>query len=264
MPVSQLYHDGMADRDKSGTRSRLLEVATEKISGAPGQNIPLRAICDEVGVKLPTLYHFFGSKQGLIDAVVTHGFATYVARQHEQTRQHEQSSAGDPIDDLRRGWDEHVAFGLNNPGFYLLMYGHVQPGYRPLAAKGPDDVLIRLTRAAADQDRLRLPAELAASHVLAANVGVTLFLISSAQPDHGLSAVVREATVSSITGAPQFAQVIDRLGANSRRVHIAEGAERLLGQLRSTDKLGLGKAEIGLLRQWLSAIASYEDERAAQ
>lgn len=107
------------------SRSRLLDAAADQIAAAPGGDVSLRAVCEAAGVTMPTLYHFFGSKQGLLDAVIERGFDMYLGAK-EAT-----GSTGDPIADLRRGWDVHVDFGLANPGFYTLMYGTVQPGRSP-------------------------------------------------------------------------------------------------------------------------------------
>lgn len=42
--------------------------------------------------------------------------------------------SNDPVEDLRRGWDAHVEFGLTHPAFYVLMYGVPRPEYRSAAA----------------------------------------------------------------------------------------------------------------------------------
>lgn len=179
------------------SRERLLVAAAELISASPGQDVPLRAICDAAGVKLPTLYHFFGSKHGLLEAVVGYGFDAYldVKSRHEST--------GDPIEDLRSGWDAHVTFGLEHPGFYSLMYGRIVPGYRPRAAERPFTLLLGLTSLAAEQERLAVSPREAADHILAANIGVTLYLIAQPRPDLTLSAALRGATMTAITTGPR-------------------------------------------------------------
>ncbi|MDN5658949.1 TetR/AcrR family transcriptional regulator, partial [Brevibacterium sandarakinum] len=149
------------------TRSRLLSAAADLIAAAPGEDFSLRAVCDAVGVKMPTLYHFFGSKQGLIEAVIEHGFDMYLSAKSSA------ESSGDPIQDLRTGWDAHVAFGLENPGFYTLMYGKVRPGYSPEAQSKPSEILRSLTGQAESQGRLVVGHEQAAAHILATNIGVT-------------------------------------------------------------------------------------------
>jgi AcrR family transcriptional regulator len=227
------------------TRTRLLNAAAELIAAAPGQDVPLRAICDKAGVRLPTLYHFFGSKEGLLDAVIEHGFEQYLAvkRRHE--------SSGDPIQDIRDGWDAHVAFGLSQPGFYALMYGQVTPGRQPAAQARPTEVLLTLTRAAAAQGRLIVDPEQAAAHVLAANVGVTLRQITAGTPDPDLSGAAREATIAAITGVP----TPDReLGG------VAEAAATLLDRLPEATP-HLDAPETRLLKKWLAILARDDPAR---
>ena len=233
---------------KSDTRQQLLEAAAALISDAPGQDVPMRAICDRVGVKLPTLYHFFGSKDGLLEAVIEHGFETYLRLKQAA------APTGDPVEDIRQGWDAHVRFGLDNAGFYALMYGQVTPHRRPVAAQAPHAALLQLCRAAEAQERLSVPAEQAADHVLAANVGVTLFLITAETPDLTLSAQVREATLAGITGltGAQPAEPTARRDVARQLLHNLIGAQDELGE-----------PELALLRKWLGMLAAADrgDER---
>ena len=234
------YYSDVTEIRKSDTRQLLLDAAASLISASPGQDVPLRAICDQVGVKLPTLYHFFGSKEGLLNAVIEHGFAEYVALKKSA------ESTGDPIEDLRRGWDTHVRFGLDNPGFYALMYGQVAPHRRPAAAAGPAAALLDLCSIAKAHGRLVVSAEEAAEHVLAANVGVTLFLITAETPDPDLAGRVRDATIASITG-----QVVEDTTTETA----STAAGRLLHHLVDAEAR-IGAAETALLRQWLKTLAT--------
>lgn len=201
----------------------------------------MRAICDRVGVKMPTLYHFFGNKQGLLDAVIEHGFNAYARAKTEHP------SSCDPIADLRDGWDTHVRFGLDHPGFYALMYGQTIPHRRPDAATRPYEMLLTLCQSADRDGRLVVPAALAADHVLSANIGVTLFLITALEPDLSLSEAAREATIDAITGARPAGRSPrvdgDRVDAARALLHDLDGAERVLGGPETT-----------LLRKWLTQL----------
>lgn len=223
------------------TRDRLLRAASELIAASPGQDVPLRAICDRVGVRLPTLYHFFGSKEGLLDAVIDYGFDLYLAVKGQQ------ESTGDPIQDIRDGWDAHVEFGIANPGFYALMYGQVTPGRRPAAQSRPTAALLDLTRSAAAQGRLAVTPERAAEHVLAANVGVTLRQIVLAEPAPELSTDMRDAVIAAITGAPAA-------GRSDAGREVGEMAAGLLDRLADSHD-PLGEPETVLLRKWLTELA---------
>ena len=222
----------MHEKRDGDTRARLIAAAAELVAAAPGEDFSLRAACDAAGVTMPTAYHFFGSKQGLIDALVERGFEQYL------TAKQATESTGDPIGDIRAGWDAHVTFGLAHPGLYTLMYGQVRPGYAPASHAAPTRHLAELTARAAAQGRLAVTPQAAAAHVLATNVGVTLRQIVLEAPDPDLSAAVRDATLAAITGAHRdqdpFSAAIeaasaapDTLGAEETRLLIA-----WLGRLR--------------------------------
>ncbi|KAB1658871.1 TetR/AcrR family transcriptional regulator [Pseudoclavibacter sp. CFCC 11306] len=233
----------MSDAAKGDTRTRLIEAAADLIAASPGEDISLREICDRVGVKMPTLYHFFGSKQGILDAVIAHGFDLYIS----QKQAHE--SSGDPIQDLRDGWDAHVAFGLQNPGFYTLMYGKIHPGDPAPAEARPTAILLELMQRAEAEGRLSVPADQAAAHILLTNIGVTLRQIIYARPDPVLSGAVREATIAAITGA-------SRQSAGASR----KGSAHYLMEYSAAHPDVLGDAETALLNSWLQRLADVDED----
>ncbi|MDN6620083.1 MAG: TetR/AcrR family transcriptional regulator, partial [Corynebacterium variabile] len=194
-------------------------------------------VCDVVGGKLPTAYHFFGSKNGLVEAVVEYGVDLYLGQ--KSAMEH----TGDPVQDIRAGWDAHVAFGLANPGLYALMYGTVRPGYAPAAQSRPGEILLSLTTAAAEQGRLVVTPEQATAHILATNIGVTLRQIILDAADPGLSAAVREGVVRAITGT-------GREGDDLAAMTVAEKA--------AANPEILGAAETRLFLQWLKKLNSPE------
>ena len=62
------------------TRERILRAAARLLAESGGAPVSTRAVCAAAGVGAPTLYHHFGDKEGLLDAVVTYGFERYLAR----------------------------------------------------------------------------------------------------------------------------------------------------------------------------------------
>ena len=225
------------------TRDRLLLAAAELMHESGEPTASTRAVCDRAGVEAPTLYHHFGSKQALIDAVIQHGFNQYVEPEPAQ------DSALDPIDAIRHGWDRHVRFGLENPRFYALLCGNVERG-RPCAITSP--ALARLTdllTVAAKAGRLRVAPAEAAAQLLAANVGVTLSLI--AQPadrtDLSLSDRVREAALAGVLAASQTAD-----GSSPNEVR-ASASVALTATLDDSDRLTVG--ERTLLRELLDRLS---------
>jgi AcrR family transcriptional regulator len=219
----------------SPARDRLLVAAAQLLEQSGDRTASTRAICERAGVTAPTLYHHFGNKQGLIEAVINHGFTQYV-NDDGVGDEHD-----DPIDHIRRGWEAHVRFGLEQPSFYALLYGRVRPGI-PCAITGPAEArLTDLAHAAAQQGLLRVPVRQAAAQILAANVGVTLSLI--AQPanerDPRLSDQVREAILAAVTVAgPRrpdqsrtTAAIALRVALESDSSRLSAGEATLLGEL---------------------------------
>lgn len=197
----------------------------------------MRAVCEAAGVKMPTLHHFFGTKDGLLAALAALG----VDRLMEGVPP--RAADDDPLQGVRELWDAHLAFGVANPGFYALMYGQPVPGSLDPAEDRPTRALTELARQADRQGRLVVGVEQAVAQVMAASTGVTLRQIVLDAPDPELSAAAREATVAAIAG--DAAEVVHE-GASSE-------ASRLLAALPEVPA-GFTPAEAALLRQWLKAL----------
>ena len=103
----------MVQRD---TRRALLDAAAAVLAERGIHGASTREIYTRAGVRAPTLYHHFGDKRGLLDAVVAETFERYLAGKRSLR------PSGDPVVDLRRGWDAHVAFAGANPAVYQLMF----------------------------------------------------------------------------------------------------------------------------------------------
>lgn len=229
----------MAGRSSNATstRDRLLLAAGQLLHEADGGPVSTRAICERAGVQAPTLYHHFGSKQGLLDAVVNYGFTQYVQAP---------DAGGDPVDRVRAGWDRHVDYGLENPAFYVLLYGQIEPGVPCNLTSSAEAMLLDLFTPLARAGRLRVEAAEAARQFAAANSGVTLSLI--AQPEESrdltMSAQVREAVLAGLlTGGPA---VDSSTGALAVALSTALADD--VDELTTTERQ--------LLREWLHRLAS--------
>ena len=222
----------------STTQERLLAAGAEALAEAGDRTVSTRRICELAGVQAPTLYHHFGSKQGLIDAVVAEEFRRYVAAGHPP------ESSTDPIGDLRSAWDRHVGFGLAHPSMYVLRYGDVRPD-RP--APADEETLTGLLAVAGRRGLLRVPPDRAAARLLAANVGVTFCLIRQRDDDRdpALSDQVRDSALAAV--------VVDSAsaGAPSTRAGAAIALTAALG----TDPRDLTPGERLLLRELLTRLS---------
>jgi AcrR family transcriptional regulator len=184
------------DREGASPRERIIAAALDLLAEGGEDALSTRAVSAAAGVQPPTIYRFFGDKQGLLDAVATHGLQAYLATKSAV------SPSDDPVADLRRGWDLHVELGLANPALYTLMYGRLRgDATTSPAARAAADILANHIRRIAEAGRLRVPEALAAGLVHAAGSGTTLALIAGPedQRDPALSATAREAVIAAIT-----------------------------------------------------------------
>jgi AcrR family transcriptional regulator len=222
----------------TSTRERIVEAAAALLNEGGREAISTRAVSAAAGVQAPTIYRIFGDKQGLLDVVASHGFASYL---HGKTAL---EPGADPVEDLRRGWDLHVAFGLAHPAVYTLIYGEPRPGVESPAARAAADVLAGQVRRIAAAGRLRVSEERAAHLIHAAGCGMTLTLIAL-PPQHrdpALPVLARESIIATVTG---------------ERADPGDGPAGTAGALRTAlpEVTALSAAERALLDEWLTRIA---------
>ncbi|MFE4667456.1 TetR/AcrR family transcriptional regulator [Streptomyces sp. NPDC056716] len=231
------------DDAKTRSRRQILDVAAELLEREGAQALSTRAVAAAAGIRAASLYQLFGDKDGLLSALAIHAFDLYLAQKHTL------APSGDPVEDMRRGWDMHVDFGLEHPAFYLLMYGTDRPGRVPPAAREAEKLLMGFLDRAAHDGRLRVPPVLAARLMLAAVTGITLSLISAAGSDRDpeVSTRMREA-------------LIDALATHASPTPDATLASRALAldaALARADQatLPLRPVETALLHDWLQQLA---------
>ncbi|TDE52804.1 TetR/AcrR family transcriptional regulator [Nonomuraea mesophila] len=226
----------------SNKRDAILDAAADLLAREGRDAVSTRAVCKAAGVQAPILYRLFGDKQGLLDAVASRGLAAYIAEKRRIT------PSGDPVEDLRRGWDLHVGFGLAEPALYALIYGSPRPGAEPEGAKQAADILAGLVHRVALAGRLRVPEERAAHVVHAAGRGTTLSLIAMPEAERDMEAarIVREAVIRSIT-EPAPSDGPAQTGSD-----IVAGAITLKASLKTLKVLT--PSESRLLGDWLDRI----------
>ncbi len=89
------------------TEALLVEVGYERFS--------MRRLADRCGYTAPTIYHYFGDKRGLLDAVLEEPFQRVLSRIREIPR------GRDPVQSLRRMLEVFTLFGVENPTHYRLL-----------------------------------------------------------------------------------------------------------------------------------------------
>ena len=179
-------------------RSRIVAAAAALIASGGRDAATTRAVAAAAGVQAPTIYRLFGDKRGLLDAVAEQAMTTYVAEKAQR------EPHPDPVQDLRDGWDVHVAFGLAHPGLFAIMSDAPHDGTPSPAIAAGFQVLRRRIRNIALAGRLRVSEARAIALLRSTGVGTVLTLLgqSEAERDPGLADAAREAVIAAITGEP--------------------------------------------------------------
>ena len=223
-----------------------MRAAAELLAEGGREAVSTRAVAAAAGVQAPTIYRQFGDMRGLLDEVASYGFSVYLRDKTTRER------AENPVEDLRRGWDLHVGFGLANPTFYALMYGDPRPGAALTAAKEAAEILHGLVSRVAEAGRLRVGVERAARMIHAAGSGVTLTLIGTepGERDPALSEATREAVLAAVTtdGPDEEATGGDDRGRAANR---AVALKAVLPEAEEE----LTPGERALLSEWLDRLA---------
>lgn len=225
----------------SELRARIVHAAAQLLSQGGREAVSTRAVSAAAGVQAPAIYRQFGDMRDLLHAAAREVLAGYV---REKARR---PLAKDPVEELRRGWDLHVAFGLANPAAYQLLYATADRSEAPEAREG-EALLTALVTRVAEAGRLRVTVPLAVKMIHAAGCGVTLALIGapSEARDPRLSSVMREAVLDATLAEEAIAKV--------------EGAERIAARavgLRAVlkDAVVLSPGERQLMEEWLDRMA---------
>ncbi|WP_214317751.1 TetR/AcrR family transcriptional regulator [Nonomuraea sediminis] len=221
------------------TRTRVIEAAADLLAREGREAVTTRAVAAAAGVQAPVIYRLFGDKDGLLEAVAAYGYATFLAAKHVD-------ACGDPVDDLRAGWNLAVEFGLANPELYALMYGEPKRGTDSEAFHAGMQILLGRIRRLAAGGWLRVDEKLAAAliHATARGAVLTWLSLPEDQRDPALLTTLRESMVAAVT---REEPVVQDAG-------LPAAARTLLALL--PEQTTLSSAEERLLSEWLDRLAS--------
>jgi AcrR family transcriptional regulator len=222
---------------KARARAAIISVAEHLFRCGGIGAVTTRAIASEAGVQAPTIYRLFDDKDNLLDAVAERVFETYVEDKALP------DDTGDPIADLRTGWDTHLEFGLANPEICALLADPKRITRSPSAATGLAILRGRVHRIAT-AGRLKVAEERAVEMIYAASIGVVLTLLTVAPEarDPGLADAMYETLKQAIITETPVAPA-----GNTVALAVALRADLL-------NVAVLGNAERAMFTEWLDRI----------
>lgn len=174
-------------------RSALIEAALKLLGDSGEAGFSTRAACAIAGVTAPTLYHHFGTADGLLSAAIAAAFDDFLKSKEKQADER------DPRKALKGGWDDYVAFAAARPKLYAAMFARYLQGADIPAARQSRAILEgRLARIGA-AGGLALPVAAAADLVWAsAHAAAVLHVTSAGPPPPKTIAALREAAMSTV------------------------------------------------------------------
>jgi AcrR family transcriptional regulator len=178
-------------------KSKLVQAALVVLDRGGESGFTTRAVCALAGVTAPTLYHHFGTADGLVSAAVEEAFEQFLARKQAA------APANDEVRGLVDGWNDYVAFAAERPRLYAMMISRVLQGAEIPAAAQSRAILLRRLEAIDRDGRLRIPPRDAADLVWAsAHAAAMLWVMAPSPPSPDVVDALREAALRRLS-APE-------------------------------------------------------------
>jgi AcrR family transcriptional regulator len=152
-------------------KDKLLDVAYRVLEDEGASALTTRRVCEDAGVTMPTLYHHFGNRDGLLAAV--HG----VALEKFMAKKRALAQTADPIADLRTSCETVLEFAADHPAVTLAVMARAVE-LPSMLSQGYGLMRHRIERCA-NSDALRVPVGQAAEHVWAVIQGLSLAIVSN-------------------------------------------------------------------------------------
>ncbi len=136
--------DRRAERYKA-TVAEIIQAAWELARAGGLAGLSLRELASKVGMRAPSLYSYFDSKNAIYDAMYAQGAREFLER---ETRL---PFTGDPLEDLKTITHFFFDFSTEDPVRYQLLFQRSIPGFQPspesfaISIKGLEVLRERLT-----------------------------------------------------------------------------------------------------------------------
>jgi len=114
---------------RQDTSEEILRIAREEMKRDGVAALSLGAIARRLGMKTPSLYTYFDSKNALYDELFRRGFVTFGRWMDERADQ-----AGSLQQKMEGVIEAYMRFAQTNPDLYQLMFQRPVPDFEPSAA----------------------------------------------------------------------------------------------------------------------------------
>ena len=114
---------------REAVRAEILSAAWDVAREQGVAQLTLRSVADRVGMRAPSLYSHFDSKNAIYDAMFGQGWSTYL----EECHRYLPGLPPDPRARLRAIAHHFFDYSVADPAWYQLLNQRVVPGFEPTA-----------------------------------------------------------------------------------------------------------------------------------
>lgn len=111
--------------DDTSARTRTLEAAARLLGTQGPTALSVRAIAAEAGLSTMGIYHYFGGKDGIVEALYLEGFQGLEDDLAAVPR------TDDPLADIEALALAYAAYARRRPTYYEIMFSRPVPGFQP-------------------------------------------------------------------------------------------------------------------------------------
>lgn len=111
--------------DDQNARTRTLEAAARLLGSRGPAGLSVRAIAAEAGLSTMGIYHYFGGKDGIVEALYVDGF-----RGLEDALDAVEMT-DDPLADIEQLSLAYATYARTRPTYYEIMFSRPVPGFQP-------------------------------------------------------------------------------------------------------------------------------------
>jgi Transcriptional regulator len=132
------------------TKVEILEVAWDLARTEGLAGVSLREVAQRIGMRAPSLYSYFDSKNAIFDAMYAQGAQAFIDHPRQLV------ATGDPLADLQAHMRSFVAFCTQDSARYQLLFQRTIPGFEPspesyaLSVQGLEHAAARLAAVGLD------------------------------------------------------------------------------------------------------------------
>ncbi|SIS04066.1 TetR/AcrR family transcriptional regulator [Williamsia sterculiae] len=229
------------------SRDRILTAAAALLDEGGQAAITTRGVAERAGVQAPTIYRLFGDKEGLLDAIAEHVMAAFAA---EKAAAVTADAPADPIEDLRRGWDMTIGFGVSNPALFALLADPTRGRDSPAAQEGIRLLAQRVHRVAL-AGRLRVGEGEAVEIIHAAGTGAISTIIARSEGN-------RDLRLADAMFAATLDQILTRADEPAGVTSDPDRSHAIALRARVENVTALSPGERALFAEWLDRIIGAE------